>query len=274
MSNRIEIWRTEVSLAQSYCVCSKPTIATAANQVTSKDALPTSTSSTAIESDNHPESTQQSTDISGPSHQPAEPANPYDHRGAMQTSLALKLGCPVCSARIDESVSFQLLRRQGERGLVRGRASPRSVMNIDNLKETSSYDKYKPPATTRFKRAVAKPFKNLRKASSFEYEKYSARGENKTMEMGKAVLRPLMKLFGGSSKWTLSSDVGPDGARIRPRATEMYHAYREETGTSAGSVETLLSALSDDNERRRPGLTIDESAARLRRAQKLLERNG
>ncbi|KAI0141072.1 hypothetical protein F4776DRAFT_661894 [Hypoxylon sp. NC0597] len=270
--NQIDIWRTEVNSARSYCVCSKPTTATSASQDASKDALPTATSSTAIDSDNRPESTHQLTDISGPSHQPA---NPSDHRGTPPTSLALKLGCPVCSAPIDESVSFQLLRRQGEQGLVRGRASPRSVASINNLRETSSYDKYKPPATTRFKRAVAKRFQNLRKAASFEYEKYSARGENKTKEMGKAVLRPLIRLFKGSSKETLSSNVGPDGARLRPRATEMYQAYRtgvQETGTSAGSVETLLSALSDD-ERRRPRLTIDESAARLRRAQKLLERN-
>lgn len=55
----------------------------------------------------------------------------------------------------------------------------------------------------------------------------------------------------------------------RPRATEIYAQYRLDA-SSAGSVATLA-GLSDD-ERRRPELTIDESAARLRRAARLLDR--
>ncbi|KAH8675996.1 hypothetical protein BX600DRAFT_432532 [Xylariales sp. PMI_506] len=55
--------------------------------------------------------------------------------------------------------------------------------------------------------------------------------------------------------------------------TEMYQALRREQrgNDDATSVSSLLGAMSDsDDGRARPKLTIDDSAARLRRAQKLL----
>ncbi|KAI1415926.1 hypothetical protein F5Y13DRAFT_140164 [Hypoxylon sp. FL1857] len=274
--NQIDIWRNEVNKARNYCVCSKPTMVAPRPQGAIKDAVPNSSSSTAIDSDNRPESTKQPIDNSGPSHQPAkpaepaEPANPFNPRGAPATSLALKLGCPVCAELIDESVTFEVLRERGERGLVRGRASTRSEASFSNVGQIVSHDKYKSPASVRVKRAVSKPLQQLKRAASFEDEKSSDKSKSKGKGKAKAVFGPLRKLLRWSSKESLSSD----GPQTRPRATEMYHAYRvnavEAEETSAGSVETLLSSLSD--ERKRPRLTIDESAARLRRAQRLLER--
>ncbi|KAI0841983.1 hypothetical protein F5Y06DRAFT_165494 [Hypoxylon sp. FL0890] len=270
--NRIDIWRAEVNSARNYCVCSRPTTAAPSGQGARKDAVPPSASSTAIDSDIRPESTPQLVDVSGPSRQPAEPANSSNPRGVPTTSLALKLGCPVCAAPIDEDVSFEVLRRWGESGLVRGRVSPRSSASIHDIRKCVSHQNYKTPATMRFKRAVSKPLQHLKRVTSSGDEKSSEKSKSKGK--GKAVLRPLRKLLKGSSKETLSSNAETDEPRIRPRATEMYRDFRPDAGgagTSAGSVETLLSALSDD-ERKRPGLTIDESAARLRRAQRLLEK--
>ncbi|KAI1107532.1 hypothetical protein F4804DRAFT_297273 [Jackrogersella minutella] len=259
---RIEIWALEVDSARRYCVCSNPTKHKPANR-TGKNPLSGSTSSTAVDSDNPPESSSQ------------EPTKPTE---AVTSPVALRLGgggllgntleCPMCLAPVNEDVSFVELRERGEAGLVRrGDDSPRSVASLNDISKPTSYRNYKTPASQRIKKAVAKPFARLKEAATTEDEKFK----------GKAVLKPLKRLFRRESKQSLSSDGGGE-PHVRPRATEMYRAYRTEAqtpATAAGSVETLLSALSDDDDdgaRRRPGLTIDESAARLRRAQKLLQR--
>ncbi|KAI1134551.1 hypothetical protein F5Y05DRAFT_417195 [Hypoxylon sp. FL0543] len=277
--NQIYIWRAEVNSARNLCVCSRSTssvMAVPPAPGASKDALPNSASSTALDSDNRPDSTRKPIDPSGPSCQPAEPANPFNPRGAPATSLALKLGCPVCTAPIDENVKLEVLRKEGEMGLVRGQVSTRSETSLNNMTECVSGHKYEPPKPTRWERVVSKPLKGLKKATSLGDEKSSGKSKSTVKGKAKAIFKPLKKLLKVSSKNTLSSNGSADEPPIRPRATEMYHAYRpgaQDAGTSRGSVETLLSALSDE-ERKRPGLTIDESAARLRRAQRLLDRTG
>ncbi|KAI2640417.1 hypothetical protein GGS26DRAFT_158155 [Hypomontagnella submonticulosa] len=249
--NVIIIWLAEVNAARKYCVCSKPTLDGTDNHNITTDTPPASASGTAVSSDYY---SRPSLRQSAPSLAPAS------------TSVSLKLGprrnrppCPMCSSQIDESVSFLSLRDHGEEGLVRKKASPRSVASIGNLSETEATDhrQYMTPTGRRVKTAVPRPIQQLQSPP----DKKSKR---------KRILEPIMKLFKRPGHGEESCDDAEEEPEIRPRATEMYQAFRPNADNSKTSIETAAS-LSDD-ECKRPKLAIDESAARLRRAQKLLDK--
>ncbi|KAI2629840.1 hypothetical protein GGR54DRAFT_281632 [Hypoxylon sp. NC1633] len=251
---KVDIWRAEVESSTICCSCSEPTNSEP-RTVPILHSILHSTSSAAAGSVNPPGSSQQST----------TPFNP-------STSVALQLGgpsggppaCRLCGLPIDEDVALVRFRERGDQALLRSGASPRSEPSILHTGGVRSWRHYKKPGAGRFKRAIddpLRPLKRLQNAVSAIDEKSA----------GKRILRPIKRLFRGSRQ-SLSSDDGP---KPRPRATEMYRAYRADAvpgeGSGAGSVETL-DGLSDDDDRGRPRLTIDDSAARLRRAQRLLEK--
>ncbi|KAL7629438.1 hypothetical protein AAE478_000958 [Parahypoxylon ruwenzoriense] len=265
---RIDIWRSEVNSTRIYCVCSAPATPGLDSHGASKDALPISTSSTAVGSDSRAESTHQfpvspiptTSNVSSDyhwetsqiSHQP--PAQPEARRSKLAIS---KKGlpddrqiCAVCSSRVDTDVSYMSFKEDGTSGFIRTNRSPRSVASIKKLKEVVSSKNYKTPRSMRVERAIKAPFKRLKNAA-LPVDDTSRRR------------RIVTRLFGDPKQPKPSTD---DEQKTHPRATEMYYLLRPDV--DPGSVETLA-GLSDD-ERRKPGLTIDQAAARLRRASKLL----
>ncbi|KAI1459077.1 hypothetical protein F4805DRAFT_422528 [Annulohypoxylon moriforme] len=261
---QIHVWRTEVECSQTQCICSNPTVVEpeSAGRAKSKSKdkgkgkavlrrgggqrTEASTSSTAMESDIQPE----------PLLRPAS----SPRRTPITVGFFVPEGepCPMCETPVNEGVMFERIGARGEKAIVCTNASSRSMSSVNRLSDVLSYQQYKTPPKTWLKRKARKPLDQIKRAVTPEDEK----------SKGKQVLRPLLGLLRRSS--SDSSSSGPP--TVRPRATEMYHTVpSREDSDIAGSVETLLSGLSDD-ERGRPKLTIDESAARLRRAQKLLER--
>ncbi|KAI1382086.1 hypothetical protein F4677DRAFT_14752 [Hypoxylon crocopeplum] len=253
---RINIWRAEVKSTETYCSCSAPAI----REPDSKDALLTSTANTAVASEIPPEPPQQP--VVQPVVQPAPaPSGPATFLAGPSDGPPI---CPICLLPIDEGVSFARLREHGDEGLVRSRSSPRSEASIKGIGDVTSSKDYTTPRKIRIRRAVKRPLRPFKRA------KMVVASKGKKFKK-KRIVRRVKRLFKGSK-----DSVSSDDHKIRPRATEMYRAYRydakpeaDAANADAGSVETL-DGLSDDSERRRPRLTIDESAARLRRAQKLL----
>lgn len=260
----IHTWREEVTSSWSYCGCTRPTISSGpVGGASNTGAISASASSTAVGSANRPESSRQTS----PSHQPPNPLeDPIKSSSASSRhdifrdpplssrSIASNLKpredrliCSRCGLRIDRDVSLRQPKGHNEEGLICRRLSPPSTADIERIPELGE------PHIGPWARYPQKAFKKLKRQST--------RGESK----GKRILKPLLRLLKGK-KETLSSTG--DGSDNGPLRTEMYRAYRLDANVDAGSVETLA-ALSDD-EYRRPRLTIDESTARLRRAQKLL----
>ncbi|KAI0383937.1 hypothetical protein F5Y04DRAFT_24278 [Hypomontagnella monticulosa] len=262
--NVINIWIAEVKAARKYCVCSKPTMDGTDNWNINKDVYtqpqPASGSGTAVSSDfdlqYFPSGAGASTSA------PPKLAAP---------SRRSRPPCPMCSSQIDEGVTFLSLRDRGEEGLVRKKTSPRSMASIGNLTETEAIDHrhYRAQTARRVKEAVMKPIQKM---------KSPADNNNKDSKR-KRILQPIKKLFKKSGEKSEEGDKGGEEEEeeqeqeenTRPRATEMYKEYRPNATKSKSSLETVASP--SDDERRRPRLAIDESAARLRRAQRLLDRS-
>ncbi|OTB06677.1 hypothetical protein M426DRAFT_318737 [Hypoxylon sp. CI-4A] len=119
-----------------------------------------------------------------------------------------------------------------------------------------------------FRQKLSKSLSSLRRG--VEGATSSEAKEGKRRKMVNPVLRLLRK---GKGKGNDSS------SNTSRRITEMYAAYRIEAslgdgddGIAAGSVETLGGPSDSSDARGKPRLTIDASAARLRRAKLLLDR--
>ncbi|KAI5866614.1 hypothetical protein GGS23DRAFT_279446 [Durotheca rogersii] len=278
--DRIDIWRTEVNRARKYCVCSAATASGFGSNRVSKDAPPLSSSSTAVGSDSRTELSQHHIALSHPAasndssdNHPESAPSAQSARRPLASSEAPRSKtstpdtgrsdnqnpniCAVCSSRVDTEVSYLPLTEDGSSGFVRTNRGPRSVASIKKLKEAVSSKNYKTPRSMRINRAIKAPFKHLKNV---------ALPPDRTSKRRRIV----SKLFGNASGYASSSD---DEQKPRPRATEMYYLLRPDV--DPGSVETLAGLSDDDDdERRKPGLTIDQTASRLQRALKLLEKNG
>ncbi|KAI0890059.1 uncharacterized protein GGS22DRAFT_149887 [Annulohypoxylon maeteangense] len=264
---QIYVWRTEVEYSQTRCICSNPTMIEPEPAKKAKGESKgkgkgkavarrgghrtEASSSTAMESDIQPEPSQ-------------EPAAPREI--PLTVGIFVREGdpCPMCKTPVNEGVLFSKIEGSGERAIVCTNASSRSMTSLNRISDVLSFRQYKTPPRTWLKRKARKPLEQIKRAVTPEDEKFK----------GKQVLKPLMDLLKRRSSLE-SVSSGP--ATVRPRATEMYHTVPSENDklrARAGSVETLLSSLSDDDddERGRPKLTIGESAARLRRAQRLLDK--
>ncbi|CAJ2501684.1 Uu.00g045370.m01.CDS01 [Anthostomella pinea] len=233
--DRISIWRNEVSAAQVYCVCSAPATATAADRVGSEH----------VDSASKPG--EASTQPVGARHQHQQGRaggflglGPRSKSGLTKGHLGQELTrCPVCASPTD-GVAYVPLGSDGAYGLVRAAAV----------------------VGARFER------RKLLKAVSGVFK--GTRG----VRLPK-VGEPLSPTAPGTE-----NEADRNGCPRRA-GTEMYCQLRQgervdgsgndEDGT--GSVATLVTELNEEGGRGKPRLGIDETAARLRRAQKLLEKS-
>ncbi|KAI1088537.1 hypothetical protein F5B19DRAFT_470854 [Rostrohypoxylon terebratum] len=285
---QIIVWRTEVHDSRTQCICSRPTMIQ--NSTTLSE---TETSSEYIyrfidENTDEISSIDYDYDRDHDQDQDQGKGKAVDRGGLQigessstaleslfQESIDIPLygemfvsdgdPCPMCATPVNEGVEFVPVGPRGDSAIICTNASARSVVSVDRLSDAISYRRYKTPTKSWFEK-VKKPAKKIKRAVTTEREKSKR----------KLILKPLRRLLRRKAS-TGSNSSGP--LTVRPRATEMYHTVPDAVppGT-AGSVETLLSGLSDSddddhhNKRGKPKLTIDESAARLRRAQRLLEK--
>ncbi|KAI1385047.1 uncharacterized protein F4822DRAFT_433574 [Hypoxylon trugodes] len=263
---RIYIWRAEVRHARKFCQCSRPTGLPPKPPGSSdkgKNVLLTSTSSTAVESDNRPESSLQQADEPSTPFPNFPPAildrDPFDDEPL----------CPVCSLPIGEGLQFAELREQGEAGLINNMISSRSApSHLKNMAEVHSVtQRLRKGRRARFKRQVSRHLRRLK----IEAAQHAGEAKEKVKKQAMRVVRPILKLFG--KKDPLPPHIVLIDRGLRPRATEMYMRYRPDYASLGDTANDLLSAIDDDDSARgRPKLTVDETADRLRRAQRLLDR--
>ncbi|KAI1500121.1 hypothetical protein F5X99DRAFT_387729 [Biscogniauxia marginata] len=196
--DRIDIWRTEVSLSRVYCVCSAPaTTAEAAN--TSKESLsaPASASVSASGSSTATNSTA-----------PTESSKKSKLR--LDLPIDEQVACPVCSSPIDADVSYVSFSKDGA-GLVRITTSSQSEANIKRLEEGGSSKGKKFGKETLLK-AVSGVFKN---AKTIDLAKASQALPSPSSDQDRSTVN--------NRKRNLAD---PDEAS-RSR-TEMYHLLRRE----------------------------------------------
>ncbi|KAI4867863.1 hypothetical protein F4820DRAFT_412359 [Hypoxylon rubiginosum] len=274
-ANKIVIWRDEVNSSQKYCVCSRPSMKT----------TPLS-SSTAVDSSDCPEA--QPSESSSPlpfsylppaaqagryhpwrnsssESSPSRSSNPFDDP-AKTRSIVVNIQprdepfpCSNCGALIDLNVISARLGRREDEGSIRKRSSPMVETNCVYRVPHKSHPVVK--WYRRFKRRA-----NEMEAVGKFRKKIDAALEDEKSTGRRALQRPLSKLFKGKKK---SSSSPEENRKNRPRATEMYGAFRSDASSEPGSagIEWSLS----DGEYRRPRLAVEGTAARLRRAQRLLK---
>ncbi|KAI8960915.1 hypothetical protein F5Y11DRAFT_247415 [Daldinia sp. FL1419] len=262
----IESWVSEVLSNPGFCTCSRPDIAPP--RITDEESPSTSTLA-AIPEDEPQSHRSSSVRIKHPS------GSSSINIGSGRPNLS---SCPSCQSPLDEAISLKKLRELEDLSFVR-KGSPRSSAGSSKLSPIPVVgDGHKPIALPKHKPIViAKPEKRMgpskeqllkpfQKLKVFGSRTVATSRRLKAKVLGMKSLR--IRLMERQGKLPQSGD-DVEARASRPRATNVYAQYRL-NASSAGSVETLA-GLSDD-ERRRPGLTVDESAARLRRAARLLNR--
>ncbi|KAI1779887.1 hypothetical protein F4818DRAFT_400964 [Hypoxylon cercidicola] len=268
-ARKIAIWRDEVNLSQKYCVCSRPRIGSTptGSSTTAADSSDYTESSSPLLLSSPPSATQARhydlwKDSSTESNPSSNPSDDSVKARSIVVSIHSKnepFTCSTCGAPIDMNVAFAQLRDRGDEGFVRKWSSPRS--------DASLIHKESPPDL-----AIVEWYRNFKhRANKIEAVRNVGNKIAATLEdeksTGKRILgRPLSKLFKGNKKKLSSLSEGD--RKNRPRATEMYNVYHSESSSDLGSIGIQWSL--SDGEYRRPRLAIDDAAARLRRAQRLL----
>ncbi|KAI0176188.1 hypothetical protein GGR52DRAFT_349143 [Hypoxylon sp. FL1284] len=275
---KITIWRDEVDLSPKYCVCSEPTIrprpaltipppTTASSGIAAKQAecfvlppLPefsypssinSSSVSPTIQTRTSNPRNKSSSDSSRPTDSLDDSAKGRDRAVvANAESKNDSLTCAICNGLL---VDVNGASAQPGRAVKEGSACKWSSPRVE------------PDPSSELPRAIrpiAGWYGTLRRcvsklgAAEKPGNKFSAFPEEGKSTATRALKRSLSKLFKGKTAMS-SPEVG---------GTEMYSLYHS-SGSESRSIRWSLS----DGEYRRPKLAIDESAARLRRARKLLE---
>ncbi|KAI0898234.1 hypothetical protein F4806DRAFT_351429 [Annulohypoxylon nitens] len=261
---QIIVWRTEVDYSRTHCICSTPTMLQTSRATPSRSG---SEDKDKDEGKGKGKAVDRGGQQTGESSSTAiESDIPEPKDVPVHVGMFIPEGdpCPTCATPVNEGVKFKPVAASGDNAIIWTNASARSTSSLNRLSDVISYRQYQTPPKTWLQRAK-KPVQKIKRAVTPDHEKSKR----------KAVLKPLMGLLRRRSS-TGSNSSGP--LTVRPRATEMYHTVPDAVPPgAAGSVETLLSGLSDSDDdnhdkRGRPKLTIDDSAARLRRAQRLLEK--
>ncbi|KAI1798543.1 hypothetical protein F4811DRAFT_198535 [Daldinia bambusicola] len=254
----IEAWVSEVKATPKYCQCSRTRVLPRI-----EEGAGTSKSSSLVSGSNQSDRVSASLITYSP--------NPASSRWRPK--------CSVCGMPFDDSTKFEKLRELEGVGLVRS-GSPRSVLNLRKGKkfksasQPSSFE-LRIPEKQRVEHmslkerlsGSLKSFKSLSKNLGRMTVESSRRLKAKGMESLRSLKTKILEW--PRRKPPLFDDccaVRTD----RPRATEAYAQYRRHA-TTTGSVEDP-GDWSGDDDPRKPGLTIDESAARLSRAARLLNR--
>ncbi|KAI0600223.1 hypothetical protein F4775DRAFT_75848 [Biscogniauxia sp. FL1348] len=270
--DRIDIWRTEVSSCRVFCACSAPATASTAN--TSKESLAVSATATASASasvsGSGASSVTNSTNLTEASVHRSRwnQVRPKLFSSSRKTKLRIDLptgeprACPVCSSPIDADVSYKSFSK-GDSGFVHN-----SILLAADAKNK------------RLEGGLSAKAKKFREQNPFKAISGVFRGSRTpdppTAESPLSPLSTNNDKLGGKRKSTSGCDGNPGPS------TEMYHLLRPEgrerdragNDVDAGSVETLAGLSDDDSvdKRGNPRLTLDATAARLERAQRLLSR--
>ncbi|KAI1150602.1 hypothetical protein F4825DRAFT_394115 [Nemania diffusa] len=254
--DRIEIWRNEVVASRIYCVCSAPTrqenhcgsssstkLSAAGGFYRSVVKLATSVSLEREEWGSRfpsPVLSEQS-DIS-----PTYETNGY---------------CPVCASPID-GVVYKRLSTDGS-GLVQARNnSPRSPYSGTFLDAGEQVGKDKGKG----KLLLKKVSQLLRRTKRLDLP----RSIDSVEFIGTSMQQ---KTYANAPDVPTTTRSTPCIEGLKRTGTEMYHSLRNTTGpggtANKDAEDETTSAISDDD-CKKPKIGIDKSAARLRRAQKML----
>ncbi|KAI0013484.1 hypothetical protein F4779DRAFT_397200 [Xylariaceae sp. FL0662B] len=265
---RIDIWRTEVSSSPIFCVCSEPPAPPAAESSEETDTgrggstsqlVPGTAPASAPKSDNTaagglglPRSLKQRLSTR---HRPRLLFKAKSAADAPHTHRV----CAVCLLPVEEDVLFVSFRGDGS-----------AKVRLSEVARMSEVPLYKGPMKERLVNTLSGIFKGSNRLPSSDDGPAVAAAAPET-ETGTGI----GAATGTGKGAAIESKQAGEGEGEPRGGTAMYHALRGGEGDGGvdddeASVATL-GALSDgDDERRKPQLTIDETAARLRRAQKLL----
>ncbi|GAP86148.2 hypothetical protein SAMD00023353_0302810 [Rosellinia necatrix] len=246
--DRIEIWRNEVAASPICCVCSAPSSASARSPTAGlyKSLVKLASSLT----------TDREEDPAVPSTTSASDGSNSSHARERRRSR----DCTTCASPLD-GVAYKRLGADGS-GLVRARdVSAPSLASINCLEAGGKAKGGK-------KSLLKKVSQVFRRAKWLEWSQ-----SNKSTELADTQ-QTTQTTHPNTLDDPITTTAGPC-SRIaqRPVGTEMYHSLRP--GTGSGDVagddgeDEIVDAVSDGDDKK-PKVGIDESAARLRRAQKLL----
>ncbi|KAI1082756.1 hypothetical protein F5B20DRAFT_483109 [Whalleya microplaca] len=243
-NDRIDIWRTEVLSSPTFCVCSAPPTRAGSERTSGQGGSSPSPLSPASSSNNA---------AGGPDPPAApvkQPATLFRPWALFKTKSAPNTHriCPMCSRPIEDDVSFVTFKGDGA-GKVRMSEVVQAEASSKKAKGGTAAAKGKEPTRKRLIKAVSGYFKS---------PNTPAKGSGK--ENGKV---------GETSQAGQTGEQHPEGTAMYGQL--LYHRGGEGGDDDSMSVDTL-GGLSDDA-RGKPQLTIDDTAARLRRAQRLLNKS-
>ncbi|GAW22889.1 hypothetical protein ANO14919_124350 [Xylariales sp. No.14919] len=237
-SDRIEIWRNEVAVSRISCVCSGPTMQVKNTGVAG--SLYRSMTKFGI--------------YTAPGNDEEYSLCPQrtGHSGSSNSRERVNGNCDLCASPLN-GVTYQLLGDGS--GLVRARgSSPPSLSSSIRCLEEDGHGKQ-----NRGRLLLKKVSQAFRRAKGLDplLRSIEPSGTRETADVN---------ALGASIN--ITAGLGKEIPR-RNNGTEMYHRLRLEGTTDENQDGESISAVSDDD-RKKPKVGIDESAARLRRAQKLL----
>ncbi|KAI0164885.1 hypothetical protein GGR57DRAFT_215745 [Xylariaceae sp. FL1272] len=232
--DRIDIWRNEVANSQVFCVCSAPAMSEREYQSpVTVSTVPTNQRSRFLQRDLRP-----------------RPRDVQASDGTGQKTLH----CPICDLPND-SVVYESLNGDGK-GLVRRSVSPRSASSVQPIESESKIGSRK---------------QSLIRAITYVFRPHRGLGLPRHSDSQRGTGTPLLKLDSESAE---RGSVSPTTDKLNlASSTNMYHLLRRDVqndGIPPASEGTLLS---EDLERKKPRLAIEESAARLERANLLLNKS-
>ncbi|KAI3329109.1 hypothetical protein HD806DRAFT_272683 [Xylariaceae sp. AK1471] len=264
--DRIDIWRNEVASSQIYCVCSALAMQTKTAGVRDSFSSSLEIPSTAVSSTSmdlhkgavksaaypwHGEQNQKRPGfLSKASSRLGSPRSPERKNGGE---------CSMCASPTD-GVAYKSLSSDGC-GLVWRRSDSRSISSSIKCLEEGGQAKAKRQSLLK---AVSQVFRRTKKLDLPQSSSESSQPQQEKIDA--ATSTP------NTSKPTTAAGPSHE-VPGRSTGTEMYHLLRrEETLDGTGNNDEEVDVFSDDD-RKKPKIGIDESAARLYRARKLLNNN-
>ncbi|KAI1202063.1 hypothetical protein F5X97DRAFT_252169 [Nemania serpens] len=258
--DRIDIWRNEVAASRLCCACSAPTVQ---DKIAGprRSSSPTSLSTTGHLYKN----------IAGRLSLDREEGNPFfsfaasgsEQGGSLRPSERTSHNCSVCASPVD-GVAYKWLSSDGS-GLVLARSNSPRLLFSRKPRETTDVSATEGHVQWMGKLLWERVSHLFRRPNGAEPSQSCESSESTRIQRQRADTDapPAPTTRAGSRNGTL----------LRKNGTEMYHNLRDRTGTADNDgAEETISTVSDD-EGKRPTLGIDKSAARLRRAQRLLNKD-
>ncbi|KAI0540673.1 hypothetical protein GGR58DRAFT_459531 [Xylaria digitata] len=233
--DRIEIWRHEVAASCISCVCSAPTMKV-------KEA--------SVAGNLYRSMTRLYNPLANEDESPLRP-QATEHRGSSRSRERTSGNCDVCASPVD-GVTYKLL--SDGYGLLRARgSSPQSLPSSIRCLEDSD------PQKREGVKALLKKVSQAFRRKGLDPLLRSIEPTGRQNEIDANALGASISMTAGPHKEVPRRKTG----------TEMYYRLRLRGRANDDQEDESSGAFSDDD-RKRPKVGIDESAARLRRAQKLL----